>query len=112
MIRSTFLAAGVLALAATAFAASKPSPAAAAAPAVAAAAPGDPTAADWRTPDPENVMVIDTTKGRIFVELYPEVAPTSLTSRPNSPSAAAGRRPSSRCRTRPSRKWVSSAPCR
>jgi peptidylprolyl isomerase len=30
---------------------------------------------DWRQLDPENVMVIDTTKGRIFVELAPQAAP-------------------------------------
>jgi len=40
-----------------------------------AAAPGQPTAADWRTPDPNDVLVIDTNKGRILVELVPEVAP-------------------------------------
>lgn len=34
-----------------------------------------PTAADWRVPDPDNVMVIDTNKGRLIVELAPEVAP-------------------------------------
>lgn len=49
-------------------------PALAAAPASppAAAAPGP---ADWRTPDPNDVLVIDTNKGRIFLELVPEVAP-------------------------------------
>ncbi len=34
-----------------------------------------PSAADWRTPDPANVLVIDTNKGRVVVELVPEVAP-------------------------------------
>jgi peptidylprolyl isomerase len=34
-----------------------------------------PTEADWRTPDPRNVLVIDTNKGRIIVELAPEIAP-------------------------------------
>ena len=34
-----------------------------------------PAAADWRVPDPDNVMVIDTNKGRVIVELVPEVAP-------------------------------------
>lgn len=34
-----------------------------------------PTEADWRTPDPDTVMVIDTNKGRVIVELIPEVAP-------------------------------------
>jgi len=33
------------------------------------------TEADWRTPNPENILVIDTNKGRVFVELVPEVAP-------------------------------------
>src|SRR5678816_3564548 len=31
--------------------------------------------ADWRTPDPNNVLVIDTNKGRVLVELVPKVAP-------------------------------------
>lgn len=48
----------------------------AAAPAV-AQAPA-PTAADWRTPDPENVLVVDTNKGRIIVELEPRVAPNHV----------------------------------
>lgn len=39
-------------------------------PAVAAPGPGD-----WRTPDPNDVLVIDTNRGRILVELVPEVAP-------------------------------------
>jgi peptidylprolyl isomerase len=52
--------------------------AAAAAQASAKAAPvAPPTEADWRTPDPQNVLVIDTTKGRIFVELAPQVAPAT-----------------------------------
>jgi peptidylprolyl isomerase len=38
------------------------------------AAPGE---ADWRTPDAANVLVIDTTKGRVIVELTPQVAPKS-----------------------------------
>jgi peptidylprolyl isomerase len=46
-------------------------PAAAAAPAALSA----PTEADWRTPDPQNILIIDTNKGRIIVELAPEVAP-------------------------------------
>ena len=32
-------------------------------------------AEDWRQLDPENVLVIDTTKGRIFVEMDPQAAP-------------------------------------
>jgi peptidylprolyl isomerase len=34
-----------------------------------------PKSTEWRTPAPENVVVIDTNKGRIVVELIPEVAP-------------------------------------
>ena len=34
-----------------------------------------PTAADWRTPDPDTIMVIDTSKGRVIVELAPWAAP-------------------------------------
>jgi cyclophilin family peptidyl-prolyl cis-trans isomerase len=69
------IAAGVAALsaasiAATAVAAPKP-PAAPARP----AAPAGPSAADWRTPNPDDVLVIDTNKGRIIVEMVPEVAP-------------------------------------
>jgi peptidylprolyl isomerase len=39
--------------------------------------PPKPTAVDWRTPDPNNLLVIDTNKGRIIIELSPEVAPQS-----------------------------------
>jgi peptidylprolyl isomerase len=50
-----------------------------AAPPKAPAAPASgPGAGDWRTPDPSDVMVIDTNKGRIIVELVPEVAPQSV----------------------------------
>ena len=38
----------------------------------------DPTAAEWRTVDPENLLVIDTTKGRILVEMIPELAPKTV----------------------------------
>lgn len=34
-----------------------------------------PAAGDWRTPDPDDLMIIDTNKGRIIVEIVPEVAP-------------------------------------
>jgi peptidylprolyl isomerase len=44
-------------------------------PAAAPAAPAAPGPSDWRVPDPNDVLVIDTNKGRIFVELVPEVAP-------------------------------------
>ncbi len=39
------------------------------------AAPAAPTEADWRTPDPQNLLVIDTNKGRIIVEMSPLAAP-------------------------------------
>ena len=41
------------------------------------AAPAGPPPAesDWRAVDPENTMVIDTSQGRLIVELTPEVAP-------------------------------------
>lgn len=45
---------------------------AASAPAPAAAAPG---AADWRTVPADNLMIIDTNRGRILIEMAPEVAP-------------------------------------
>jgi peptidylprolyl isomerase len=41
----------------------------------AAAAPGP---SDWRTPDPQNVLVIDTNKGRVIVELSPAAAPQTV----------------------------------
>ena len=47
-------------------------------PAAAAAKSSGPGPADWRTPDPNDVMVIDTNKGRILVELVPEIAPLSV----------------------------------
>jgi len=34
-----------------------------------------PKASDWRTPAAEDVVVIDTSKGRVILELIPEVAP-------------------------------------
>lgn len=76
MKRTILLAACVAAVAVTASAApkGKPPPTAAAAPAK-PAAPGAPGPADWRTPDPNDVLVIDTNKGRIVVEMVPEVAP-------------------------------------
>ncbi|MEO8813299.1 MAG: peptidylprolyl isomerase, partial [Caulobacteraceae bacterium] len=56
-----------------------PASAAAAGPRQAAAASPPPLAAPgeaaWRTPDPQNVLVIDTTKGRIVVEMAPAAAP-------------------------------------
>ena len=47
--------------------------------ATASAAPGiQPGPGDWRTPDPENVLVIDTNQGRVIVELTPAVAPLTV----------------------------------
>ena len=43
-----------------------------------AATPAGAQTADWRTPNPENVWVIDTNQGRILVELAPEVAPAHV----------------------------------
>jgi hypothetical protein len=34
--------------------------------------------AEWRTISPDNLLVIDTAKGRILVELEPRVAPLSV----------------------------------
>lgn len=50
-------------------------PAVVAAAEAASASPSAPGPADWRTPDPENVLVIDTNKGRIIVEITPQTAP-------------------------------------
>lgn len=55
--RAVVLALGLAALAGPALSAPKPS------------------AADWRVPAPDSVMVIDTNKGRVLVELAPVVAP-------------------------------------
>jgi peptidylprolyl isomerase len=70
-----FAAAALAAFAAMAQAAPKPKSAVATAETIRAA---QPTAGDWRTPDPNDVLVIDTNKGRIFVEMVPEVAPQTV----------------------------------
>ncbi|HEY5107365.1 MAG TPA: peptidylprolyl isomerase [Caulobacteraceae bacterium] len=44
----------------------------------ASAAPAVPAESDWRTPDPQNVLVIDTNKGRIIVEMSPLAAPAHV----------------------------------
>ncbi len=70
-LKTVLFAAAFAALATTAVAQKK-------APAVAPpkpAAPAAPAAADWRVPNPDDVLVIDTNKGRIIVEMVPEVAP-------------------------------------
>ncbi|WP_269714461.1 peptidylprolyl isomerase [Caulobacter sp. NIBR2454] len=36
------------------------------------------SAADWRTLDPDNTLLIDTEKGRIVIEMRPEFAPRSV----------------------------------
>jgi peptidylprolyl isomerase len=64
--------AAALSTAATASAASKEAKAAV------AAILAEPTAVDFRTVDPNNLLVIDSTKGRILVEMVPEVAPASV----------------------------------
>jgi peptidylprolyl isomerase len=69
MIRRLLVAGCVLALATAASAAPKAPPA--------RAQPG-PAAADWRTPDPENVLVLDTSKGRVLVEMVPILAPAHV----------------------------------
>lgn len=44
-------------------------------PPAAPAAPPAPTDADWRIPDPQDILVIDTNKGRIIVEMNDLAAP-------------------------------------
>jgi peptidylprolyl isomerase len=34
--------------------------------------------ADWRTPDPENTLVVSATKGQVIIELRPEFAPQAV----------------------------------
>jgi len=90
MIRTVFAAALAVALVAPAASAAprpkaKPAAATPARPPTATAAPpapvkpGPPGASDWRTPDPQNILVIDTNKGRIIVEMVPELAPNHVT---------------------------------
>ncbi|MEJ0024233.1 MAG: peptidylprolyl isomerase [Alphaproteobacteria bacterium] len=59
-MRRMCLAVGVWALAATAMAAETPDP------------------AKWRALDPEQTLYIDTTQGRVVVEMFPEVAPLAV----------------------------------
>ena len=33
---------------------------------------------DWRPVDPQNALVVDTTRGRVIVELRPDLAPMSV----------------------------------
>jgi peptidylprolyl isomerase len=46
--------------------------------ALACAAPAAAQTSDWRTPDPQNVLVIDTNQGRIIAELAPAIAPNTV----------------------------------
>jgi peptidylprolyl isomerase len=79
MLRSLVFLSAALALAATTADAAPRKARPAAKPAAAAKpAPTGPAAADWRTPNPEDVLVIDTNKGRILVEMLPEVAPNHV----------------------------------
>ncbi len=71
MMKSRFAYAAVLALAAgVSIAAAKPK-----APAVSAAPAAPPTDADFRVPDPKDLLVIETSKGRVLVELNDLAAP-------------------------------------
>ena len=36
------------------------------------------SASDWRTPDPQNVLVVETNRGRIIAELHPQAAPAHV----------------------------------
>lgn len=80
MLRPLVIIATAMALAATSATAAPRRKAAPRKPATPppAAAPAEPAAADWRTPDAENVLVIDTNKGRIVVEMIPEAAPAHV----------------------------------
>jgi peptidylprolyl isomerase len=53
-------------------------PALAAAPPPAPATPPPPAETDWRTPDPQDVLVIDTSKGRVIVEMNAVAAPQGV----------------------------------
>ena len=70
-MRSILVAAAVAAFATAAVAKPAPKP-------VAPPKPAGPTAADWRVPDPNDVLVVDTNKGRIIAEMVPEVAPNHV----------------------------------
>jgi peptidylprolyl isomerase len=71
MIRSLLTAAAMAALVLPLSAQATPRHAAPATPAA-------PSPGDWRTPDPENVLVVETTQGRIIVELEPRMAPNHV----------------------------------
>ena len=67
MIRAAALALALAALAAVGGARAQTDPAATAA-----------TVPDWRSLDPQNTLVIDTTKGRVIVEMAPRIAPLAV----------------------------------
>jgi peptidylprolyl isomerase len=46
--------------------------------AIVLASPAHAAESDWRAADPQNVLVIDTEKGRLFIELHPELAPRAV----------------------------------
>ncbi|MDG2529763.1 peptidylprolyl isomerase [Caulobacter endophyticus] len=77
-MRLPIVSAVVLLTAAAVVPAAQAAPKAKRAKAAVATAPADPRESDWRTPAPDTVMVIDSTKGRILVELIPEVAPAHV----------------------------------
>ncbi|MET0294869.1 MAG: peptidylprolyl isomerase [Phenylobacterium sp.] len=69
MNRLLLLSAALLMAAGPAHAQRRPAPA----PAASQPGPGD-----WRTPDPQNVLVIETNRGRILLELNPRLAPAHV----------------------------------
>jgi peptidylprolyl isomerase len=75
MIRPALVVLAALVFAAPLTAQSRTKDKQSSAPEAASAAPGP---ADWRTPDRQDVLVIDTNKGRILVEMVPEVAPNHV----------------------------------
>ncbi len=53
--------------------------AATAAPAEVTVAEAKADPANWRQVDPQNLFIFDTTKGRILIEAFPEIAPKHYT---------------------------------
>lgn len=76
-MRTTLLIAAAAALVAP-MATAAPKAPAKTAPAAAPATPATPAPGEWRETDPENTLVIDTSKGRIIVELAPQAAPAQV----------------------------------
>ncbi len=69
MLAATLLAGGVLSATAVAYAAP---------PKLAAIKTPDIRDSDWVKVDPDNLLVIDTTRGRLLAELYPNMAPQAV----------------------------------